>query len=207
MHGLHPLIIDLTLITIYAAITTLVFKKLKQPTVLGYVLAGIFAGPYFDLVPTVTDKANLDLWADIGVIFLLFSLGLEFSFKKMMAVGKSAMITATLNIFLMLLLGYYVGMFLGWTTTDSFFLGSMISMSSTTIIIKAFDDLNIKKQKYTDLVFGVLVIEDIVGILLLVLLPTLAIGKGINGGDLGLSILKLLTFLILCFVCGIYTFS
>lgn len=204
MHGLHPLIIDLTLITIYAAITTLVFKKLKQPTVLGYVLAGIFAGPYFDLVPTVTDKANLDLWADIGVIFLLFSLGLEFSFKKMMAVGKSAMITATLNIFLMLLLGYYVGMFLGWTTTDSFFLGSMISMSSTTIIIKAFDDLNIKKQKYTDLVFGVLVIEDIVGILLLVLLPTLAIGKGINGGDLGLSILKLLAFLILCFVCGIY---
>lgn len=204
MHGLHPLIIDLTLITIYAAITTLVFKKLKQPTVLGYVLAGIFAGPYFDLVPTVTDKANLDLWADIGVIFLLFSLGLEFSFKKMMAVGKSAMITATLNIFLMLLVGYYVGMFLGWTTTDSFFLGSMISMSSTTIIIKAFDDLNIKKQKYTDLVFGVLVIEDIVGILLLVLLPTLAIGKGINGGDLGLSILKLLAFLILCFVCGIY---
>ena len=204
MHGLHPLIVDLTLITIYAAITTLVFKKLKQPTVLGYVLAGIFAGPYFDLVPTVTDKANLDLWADIGVIFLLFSLGLEFSFKKMMAVGKSAMITATLNIFLMLLVGYYVGMFLGWTTSDSFFLGSMISMSSTTIIIKAFDDLNIKKQKYTDLVFGVLVIEDIVGILLLVLLPTVAIGNGINGGDLGLSVLKLLTFLILCFVCGIY---
>ena len=204
MHGLHPLIVDLTLITIYAAITTLVFKKLKQPTVLGYVLAGIFAGPYFDLVPTVTDKANLDLWADIGVIFLLFSLGLEFSFKKMMAVGKSAMITATLNIFLMLFVGYYVGMFLGWTTSDSFFLGSMISMSSTTIIIKAFDDLNIKKQKYTDLVFGVLVIEDIVGILLLVLLPTVAIGNGINGGDLGLSVLKLLTFLILCFVCGIY---
>ena len=204
MHGLHPLIVDLTLITIYAAITTLIFKKLKQPTVLGYVLAGIFAGPYFDLVPTVTDKANLDLWADIGVIFLLFSLGLEFSFKKMMAVGKSAMITATLNIFLMLFVGYYVGMFLGWTTSDSFFLGSMISMSSTTIIIKAFDDLNIKKQKYTDLVFGVLVIEDIVGILLLVLLPTIAIGNGINGGDLGLSVLKLLTFLILCFVCGIY---
>lgn len=204
MHGLHPLIIDLMLITVYAAVTTLIFKKLKQPTVLGYVLAGIFAGPYFDLVPTVTDKANLDLWADIGVIFLLFSLGLEFSFKKMMAVGKSAMITATLNIFLMLFVGYYVGMFLGWTTADSFFLGSMISMSSTTIIIKAFDDLNIKKQKYTDLVFGILVIEDIVGILLLVLLPTVAIGKGIDGGDLGLSVLKLLTFLVLCFLCGIY---
>lgn len=204
MHGLHPLIVDLTLITVYAAITTIVFKKLKQPMVLGYLLAGILAGPYFNFVPTVTDRANLTLWADIGVIFLLFSLGLEFSFKKMMSVGKSAMITATLNIFLMLFVGQYVGMFLGWSTTDSFFLGSMISMSSTTIIIKAFDDLNIKKQKFTDLVFGVLVIEDIMGILLLVLLPTIAVGKGFNSGVLGVSVLKLLAFLILCFVSGIY---
>ena len=192
MHGLHPLIVDLTLITVYAAITTIVFKKLKQPMVLGYLLAGILAGPYFNFVPTVTDHANLILWADIGVIFLLFSLGLEFSFKKMLSVGKSAMITAMMNIFLMLFVGQYVGMFLGWSTTDSFFLGSMISMSSTTIIIKAFDDLNIKKQKFTDLVFGVLVIEDIMGILLLVLLPTIAVGKGFNGGVLGLSVLKLL---------------
>ena len=204
MHGLHPLIVDLMLITVYAAITTLVFKKLKQPMVLGYLLAGIFAGPFFNFVPTVTDRANLNLWADIGVIFLLFSLGLEFSFKKMVSVGKSAMITATLNIFLLLFLGHYAAMFIGWSTTDSFFLGSMISMSSTTIIIKAFDDLNIKKQKFTDLVFGVLVIEDIMGILLLVLLPTIAIGHGINGGELGLGVLKLLAFLILCFVVGIY---
>ena len=204
MHGLHPLIVDLMLITVYAAITTLVFKKLKQPMVLGYLLAGIFAGPFFNLVPTVTDRENLNLWADIGVIFLLFSLGLEFSFKKMVSVGKSAIITATLNIFLLLFIGYYTAMFIGWSTTDSFFLGSMISMSSTTIIIKAFDDLNIKKQKFTDLVFGVLVIEDIVGVLMLVLLPTIAIGHGINGGELGLDALKLLAFLILCFVVGIY---
>lgn len=204
MHGLHPLIVDLTLITVYAAITTLIFKKLKQPMVLGYILAGIFAGPYFNFVPTVTDRANLALWADIGVIFLLFSLGLEFSFKKMISVGKSAMITASLNIFLMLFVGHYAGLFLGWSTMDSFFLGSMISMSSTTIIIKAFDDLNIKKQKFTDLVFGVLVIEDIMGILLLVLLPTVALGSQINGGALGMSTLKLLFFLIMCFVVGIY---
>lgn len=204
MHGLHPLIVDLTLITIYAAITTLLFKKLKQPMVLGYLLAGIFAGPYFNLVPTVTDHANLSLWADIGVIFLLFSLGLEFSVKKMFAVGKSAVITAMLNIFLMLFVGYYVGMLIGWSTSDSFFLGSMISMSSTTIIIKAFDDLNIKKQKFTDLVFGILIIEDIVGVLMLVLLPTLAVGNDIDGSEIGLSILKLAAFLILCFVTGIY---
>ena len=174
MHTIHALIIDLTLITIYAGITTLICKKLKQPIVLGYVLAGIFAGPYFDLLPTVSDRENLSLWADIGVIFLLFGLGLEFSFKKMLNVGKSAMITANANILFMLFLGYYTGLLLGWSTTDSFFLGSMISMSSTTIIIKAFDDLNIKKQKFTDLVFGVLVIEDLVGILLLVLLPMVA---------------------------------
>ena len=204
MHELHPLIVDLMLITVYAAITPLIFKKLKQPMVLGYLLAGILAGPYLNFLPTVSDRENIILWADIGVIFLLFSLGLEFSFNKMVSVGKSALLTATLNIFLLLFFGYYAGLFLGWSTIDSFFLGSMISMSSTTIIIKAFDDLKIKKQKFTDLVFGVLVIEDIMGILLLVLLPTIAIGKGINGEELGLSTLKLFTFLILCFVVGIY---
>ncbi|MBR4931678.1 MAG: cation:proton antiporter [Alphaproteobacteria bacterium] len=204
MHSIHSLLVDLTLISIYAALITLLFKKLKQPTVLGYILAGIFAGPYLDFLPTVTDKENLTLWADIGVIFLLFSLGLEFSFKKMMNVGKAAMITANLNILFMLFLGYNTGLLLGWSTTDSFFLGSMISMSSTTIIIKAFDDLNIKKQKFTDLVFGVLVVEDLVGILLLVLLPTIALGSSINGGELVFSTLKLCFFLVLCFVAGIY---
>ena len=204
MHAIHSLIVDLTLITIYAGITTLLCKKFKQPIVLGYVLAGIFAGPYFDLLPTVRDKEDLTLWADIGVIFLLFGLGLEFSFKKMLNVGKAAMITANANIIFMLFIGYNTGLMLGWSTMDSFFLGSMISMSSTTIIIKAFDDLNIKKQKFTDLVFGVLIVEDLVGILLLVLLPTIALGKTIDGIELGLSTLKLVFFLILCFITGIY---
>ena len=204
MHSIHTLITDLTLITIYAGIITLIFKKLKQPTVLGYILAGIFAGPYFNFLPTVSDQQNLTIWADIGVIFLLFGLGLEFSFKKMMNVGKSAMITATVNILFMLFLGYNTGLLLGWSAIDSFFLGSMISMSSTTIIIKAFDDLNVKKQKFTDLVFGVLVVEDIVGILLLVLLPTIALGSTIDSQELALSTLKLVFFLVLCFVIGIY---
>ena len=204
MHTIHSLIVDLTLITIYAGITTLLCKKLKQPIVLGYVLAGILAGPYFDLLPTVKDKEDLTLWADIGVIFLLFGLGLEFSFKKMLNVGKAAMITANANIIFMLFIGYNTGLLLGWSTMDSFFLGSMISMSSTTIIIKAFSDLNIKKQKFTDLVFGVLVVEDLVGILMLVLLPTIALGSSINSMELGLSTLKLIFFLILCFITGIY---
>lgn len=204
MHSIHSLMIDLTLITIYAGIITLIFKKLKQPTVLGYLVAGILAGPYFSLVPTVTDRENLELWADIGVIFLLFGLGLEFSFKKMINVGKSALITSNANIFFMLFLGYNIGLLMGWSTIDSFFLGSMISMSSTTIIIKAFEDLNVKKQKFTDLVFGVLVVEDIVGILMLVLLPTIALGSTIDSKELFISTIKLVFFLVLCFIIGIY---
>lgn len=204
MHEIHSLIVDLTLISVYAAIITLIFKRLKQPTVLGYILAGIFAGPFLAFLPTVTEKENLAIWADIGVIFLLFGLGLEFSFKKMVNVGKAAVITATSNIFFLLFLGYNTGLLLGWPTSDSFFLGSMISMSSTTIIIKAFEDLNIKKQPFTNLVFGVLIVEDLAGILLLVLLPTVALSNAINGSALILSALKLLFFLVLCFVTGIY---
>ena len=204
MHSFQTIIVDLTLITIYATITTLLFKKLKQPTVLGYILAGICAGPFMRFMPTVADAENTKLWADLGVIFLLFGLGLEFSVKKMMNVGKSATITAIGNILFLLFIGYNIGQMLGWSTINSFFLGSMISMSSTTIIIKAFEDLNIKKQKFTDLVFGVLVIEDIVGVLMLFLLPTIALSSNINGKELCLSTAKLGLFLILCFLIGIY---
>ncbi|MBO7244509.1 MAG: cation:proton antiporter [Alphaproteobacteria bacterium] len=204
MHALPPLITDLTLIAVYAGIITLVFKWLKQPVVLGYVLAGIIAGPYLTLFPSVTDEQNIKIWADIGVIFLLFSLGLEFSFKKILNVGKTAIITGMMNIIFLLFIGYLTGQILGWSTMNSLFLGGMISMSSTTIIIKAFEELNLKKMKFTDLVFGVLIIEDIVGILLLVLLPTVALSQSVNGNELLISTLKLLFFLVLCFITGIY---
>ena len=204
MHDLPPIITDLTLIALYAGIITLIFKWLKQPVVLGYVLAGIIAGPYFTLFPSVTDEHSIKIWADIGVIFLLFGLGLEFSFKKILNVGKTAIITGMMNIIFLLFIGYLTGQMLGWSTMNSLFLGGMISMSSTTIIIKAFEELNLKKMKFTDLVFGVLVIEDIVGILLLVLLPTIAISQSVNGNELIISTLKLLFFLVLCFITGIY---
>lgn len=204
MHGLPPLITDLTLISIYAGLITLLFKWLKQPVVLGYVLAGIIAGPYLTLFPSVTDKENITIWADIGVIFLLFSLGLEFSFKKILNVGKTAVITGMMNLVFLLFIGYSTGLFLGWSPMNSLFLGGMISMSSTTIIIKAFEELNLKKMKFTDLVFGVLIIEDIVGILLLVLLPTVALSQSVNGVELLISTMKLTFFLVLCFVIGIY---
>lgn len=204
MSELPGLIRDLALISIYGGLTTLLFKWLKQPVVLGYILAGIFVGPYVDIMPTVSDKENIHIWADIGVIFLLFSVGLEFSFKKIVNVGKAAMITANANILFLLFFGYQVGLMLGWSTTDSLFLGGMISMSSTTIIIKAFDELNMRKEPFTDLVFGILVVEDIVGILLLVLLPTIAVGKNVDGMALILSTFKLGFFLVLWFVIGIY---
>ncbi len=204
MHSLPVLITDLTLISIYAGIAILLFKWLKQPVVLGYILAGIVAGPYLTVFPSVTDKANITIWADIGVIFLLFSLGLEFSFKKIVNVGKTAIITAMTNIIFMLFIGYITGRMLGWTTADSLFLGGMISMSSTTIIIKAFEELNLKKQRFTDLVFGILVVEDLVGILLLVLLPTVALSNSVNATEMMGSTLKLLFFLVLCFVVGVY---
>ena len=204
MNELPSLIRDLALISIYGGLITILFKWLKQPVVLGYILAGIIVGPHIAIMPSVTDKENITVWADIGVIFLLFSLGLEFSFNKIVNVGKAALITANANIIFMLFLGYQVGLLLGWTTTDSLFLGGMISMSSTTIIIKAFEELNLKKQSFTDLVFGILVVEDLVGILLLVLLPTIAVGKTFNGWELLASSGKLVFFLVLWFITGIY---
>ncbi len=204
MNHLPTLISDLALIMICAGIITVLFKRLKQPVVLGYILAGLIVGPHFALLPTAADKVNIHIWADIGVIFLLFSLGLEFSFKKIVNVGKSAIITASANILFMLLIGYHVGLSLGWSTTESLFLGGMISMSSTTIIIKAFEELGLKGQKFTDLVFGVLVVEDVVGILLLVLLPTISIGKNVDGIDLAISAGKLIFFLVLWFITGVY---
>ncbi|MCQ2740507.1 MAG: cation:proton antiporter [Alphaproteobacteria bacterium] len=204
MHALPDLICDLALITICAGIITIIFKRMKQPVVLGYILAGMIVGPHFALFPSTADRENIQIWADIGVIFLLFSLGLEFSFQKIINVGKSAIITASNNILFMLIIGYNVGLGLGWSTTESLFLGGMISMSSTTIIIKAFEELGMKGQKFTDLVFGVLVVEDVVGILLLVLLPTISIGKNVNGIELLISTGKLVFFLILWFVTGVY---
>ncbi len=204
MNHLPTLISDLALIMICAGITTVLFKYLKQPVVLGYILAGMIVSPHFELFPSTADKENIHIWADIGVIFLLFSLGLEFSFKKIINVGKSAIITAGANILFMLLIGYQVGLGLGWSTTESLFLGGMISMSSTTIIIKAFEELELKGQKFTDLVFGVLVVEDVVGILLLVLLPTISIGKNVDGLDMLFSTSKLVFFLVLWFITGVY---
>ena len=204
MSHLPALVIDLALILISAGIITLIFKWLKQPLVLGYIVAGFLAGPYVDIFPTVVDTNSISTWAEIGVIFLLFALGLEFSFKKLMNVGGTAVIAATTEVITMLVIGYVVGILLGWNPMNSIFLGGMLSMSSTTIIIKAFDDLGLRNQKFTRIVFGTLVVEDLVAILMMVLLSTMAVSQQFAGEELIGSIIKVVFFLILWFLIGIY---
>jgi monovalent cation:H+ antiporter-2, CPA2 family len=204
MGHLPALIQDLALILIAGAVTTLIFRKIKQPLVLGYIIAGFFVGPHFDMLPTVADVENIDTLAEIGVIFLLFSLGLEFSFKKLMRVGGEASITAFVEIVFITVTGYFVGQWMGWSKMDSLFLGGMLASSSTTIIIRAFDELGVKTKQYARIVFGVLVVEDIVVILLMVLLSTIAVTQQFEGTEIVFTILKLLFFLALWFIGGIF---
>lgn len=204
MSELPTLVTDLALILASAGLMTLIFKRLKQPLVLGYIVAGIIAGPHISFIPTVIDKTNIQTWADIGVVFLLFALGLEFSFKKLMKVGGPATIAALTIIFGMVLLGFTVGIAMGWKRMDCIFLGGMLAMSSTSIIYKAFEDLGMRTQRFAGLVFGILIIEDLVAIILMVLLSTMAVSKNFEGLEMVYSIGKLLFFLLLWFVTGIY---
>lgn len=204
MIHLPQLISDLGLILATAGATTLLFKKIKQPIVLGYILAGLLVGPHFSLVPTVVDEKGIQTWSEIGVIFLLFSLGLEFSFKKLVKVGGSASITAIVEVVLMLVFGFFTGQLLGWSVMDSIFLGGILSVSSTTIIIRAFEEIGVKSQKFAGLVFGVLIVEDLVAILLLVLLTTLAVSQQFAGTEMLMQLLKLCFFLVLWFLGGIF---
>lgn len=203
-HHLKPLISDLGLILMTAGIAVLLFKKMKQPLVLGYLIAGFLAGNHFDFFPSVTEMKSVEVWAEIGVIILLFSLGLEFSFKKLMKVGGTASITAITQIITMVLIGYLVGHWLGWAKMDSIFLGVILSISSTTIILKTFDELGVKAQKFAGIVIGSLIVQDIVAILMMVLLSTLAVSQQFSGSELMMSVLKLVFFLTAWFIGGIF---
>ena len=198
------LISDLALMLLVAGVTTLLFKKLRQPVVLGYILAGFFVGPYFNPFPNVVDMVSINTWSEIGIIILMFSLGLEFNLHKLASVGGTAIITAISEVGGMLFVGFFCGKLMGWSTMDSVFLGGMLSMSSTTIIIKAFDDLNLKGKKFTELVFGILIIEDIAGIFMMVILSTVAANQEISGGELVGSLLKMLLYLALWLILGTY---
>jgi CPA2 family monovalent cation:H+ antiporter-2 len=203
-HHLQPLISDLGLILMTAAVAVLLFKKIKQPLVLGYLIAGFLAGNHFDFFPSIKDIKSVEVWAEIGVIFLLFSLGLEFSFKKLMKVGGTASITAITQILAMVSIGYLVGQWIGWKPMDSIFLGVILSISSTTIILKTFDELGVKTQKFAGIVIGSLIVQDLVAILMMVLLSTIAVSQQFSGSELLLSVLKLIFFLTIWFVGGIF---
>ena len=202
--NIESLITDLALILTLGAISSIIFKRLKQPVVLGYIVAGFIASPHFALSPSVAVEANIEFWAQIGIIVLLFSLGLEFSFKKLLSVGGSAIVTTLILVLGMMGLGFMVGRFMGFQMDDSIFLGGMLSTSSTTIILKALTDLGMRQRRYVSMIFAVLIVEDLVAVVLLVILSSIAINEHVSSDQMIASILKLTFFLIIWFIVGIF---
>lgn len=204
MSEVPTLINDLALILIVAGAVTLIFKYLKQPLVLGYVVAGFIVSPHMPYTMSVIDNSDIQTWADIGVMFLLFSLGLDFSFKKIVKMGISPVITTCTIIFSMMTLGIVVGHAFGWNRMDCIFLGGMLAMSSTTIIYKAFTDMGLRQQKFAAPVMSVLILEDVLAIVMMVVLSSMASGNNPDGGEMIGSVLKIGFFLVLWFVIGIF---
>ncbi len=204
MAGIPPMIQDLALMLVVAGIITLIFKRLKQPLVLGYIVAGFLVSPHMPYTTSVVDGESIHLWADIGVMFLLFSLGLDFSFKKILKMGASPIISTITIIFSMSMLGTTAGHLFGWPNMDCIFLGGMLAMSSTTIIYKAFDDLGLRQQQFSGLVMSVLILEDILAIVMMVMLSAIASGSDLDGGQMLVPILKIIFFLVLWLVVGIF---
>lgn len=198
------LVSDLAFILILGAFVTVLFKWLKQPVVLGYIVAGFLASPHFEYLPSVTTESNIEFWAQLGIVVLLFSLGLEFSFKKLLNVGGSAVVTALIIVTGMMASGFAIGHFLHFSNMNSLFLGGMLSMSSTTIIIKAFTDLGLRQKKFASLVFAVLIVEDLFAVLMMVILSSIAINKSVEGSEMLFSISKLVFFLVIWFLVGVY---
>ena len=204
MNELPALFSDLALILVTAGVTTVIFKWLKQPLVLGYIIAGLLIGPYFPWFPVINDHHSVETWSEIGMVFLLFAIGLEFSFKKLKKQAGTVGITALTELVSMCIIGFLLGKALGWSRMDSIFLGAMLSMSSTTIIAKAFDDLKLKSEKFTGSVIGVLVVEDLAAILMMVILSTLAVSTALDGRELLFSVLRLVFFLLVWYVGGVF---
>lgn len=204
MSHIPALIQDLALILVVAGLVTLLFKKLRQPIVLGYIVAGFLVSPHMPYIMSVVDKADIQTWADIGVLFLLFALGLDFSFKKILRMGLAPIVATLTIIFCMMATGTAVGSLFGWSRMDCLFLAGMLAMSSTTIIYKAFDDLGMRQQRFAGLVMSVLILEDVLAIVMMVMLSTIAGGASPDGGMMLGSIVKIVFFLVLWFVVGIF---
>ena len=204
MESLPALFSDLALILVTAGVTTVIFKWLKQPVVLGYIIAGFLIGPNFEWFPVIKDHTSVETWSEIGMVFMLFGIGLEFSFKKLKKVGGTVGVTALTELVTMCVVGFLLGKALGWSQMDCIFLGAMLSISSTTIIAKAFDDMKLYREKFSGNVIGELVVEDLEAVLLMVILSTLAVSQSFNGMELVSSMLKLVFFLLVWFFGGIF---
>ncbi|MGM9872139.1 MAG: cation:proton antiporter [Muribaculaceae bacterium] len=202
--SIESLIFDLAFILLLGAVVTVLFKWLRQPVVLGYIVAGFLASPNFTYLPSVTTEENIEFWAQIGIVALLFSLGLEFSFKKLMRSGGSAVVTALIIVIGMMGVGFATGKLLHFNNINSLFLGGMLSMSSTTIIIKAFTDMGLRQQKFATLVLAVLIVEDLFAVVMMVLLSSIALNNSVEGGEMLWSISKLAFFLIIWFIVGVF---
>ena len=203
MH-IESLIQDLAFILLLGAVVTVLFKWIKQPVVLGYIVAGFLASPNFTYLPSVTTAENIQFWAEIGIVVLLFSLGLEFSFKKLVNSGASAIVTALIIVTGMMAAGVLIGHLMGFTFINCLFLGGMLSMSSTTIIIKAFTDLGLRQHKFASQVLAVLIVEDLFAVVMMVILSSIATSHSVEGGELVFSIAKLVFFLVIWFLVGVY---
>ena len=198
------LVRDLAVILVSAGVFAIISKALKQPLILGYILAGFLVGPNIDFFPGISSQEAVNQWSEIGVIFLMFALGLEFSFKKLLKVGSSALVTAGTKFIGVFIIGFIVGQALSWSTMESVFLAGLLSMSSTTVVLKSFDEMGLKNKPYAGMVFGTLVVEDLIAILLMVLLSTMAVSNKFAGGEMLFNLAKLAFFLILWFLVGIY---
>ena len=204
MESLPALFSDLALILVTAGLTTVIFKWLKQPVVLGYIIAGFLIGPNFEWFPVINDHTSVETWSEIGMVFMLFGIGLEFSFKKLKKVGGTVGVTALTELVTMCVVGFLLGKLLGWSQMDCIFLGAMLSISSTTIIAKAFDDMKLHREKFSGNVIGELVVEDLEAVLLMVILSTLAVSQSFDGMQLVKSMAKLGFFLLIWFIGGIF---
>ncbi|MBR5791611.1 MAG: cation:proton antiporter, partial [Ruminiclostridium sp.] len=204
MHAIPALITDLTVILVLAAFTTILCKKINLPSVLGYILAGFLAGPVVDFLPTVQNMESVEVWSEIGVIFLMFGLGLEFSVHKMGEVGVPGFLSAGVQALGMGIVGFFLGILMDWGTMNSIFLGVMLAMSSTMITMKSIEDLGMKDRKFSDLAMGTLVIEDIIAIFAMVILSTIAVSQSISGVALAAQMGLLIFYLALWLILGIF---
>jgi CPA2 family monovalent cation:H+ antiporter-2 len=203
MHAVENFIHDMAVIMLIAGVVTVIFNRLKQPVVLGYIVAGIIIGPYTPPFVLIEDRNTIQILSELGVIFLLFTLGLEFSLKKLFKVGATAFVAASAEIMLMIWVGYQIGIYFGWKQMDAIFLGAMIAVSSTTIIIKALTDLGMKDEKFAQIVFGILIVEDVLAIGMIALLSGVATSGSVDSGDVASTVGLLLLFMVVSLVVGL----